>query len=121
MAFGEITKQLAKQAIGDTVKDIIDPGPSTPPDLATTIVGQIQAMQKALKEEDELVVLYHSGSETVRVFEIILPSRQIAVLAGLDANKATTRVIVPIDRVELTCKIARAQGKAVRVNVIQPK
>lgn len=99
----------------------MDPTPATPPDVAATIVGQIQAMQKALKDEDELVVLYAAGSELIRVFEIILPTRQVAVLSGLDANKSTTRVIAAIEHLQLVCKIGRAQGKPTRVNIIQPK
>jgi len=44
-------------------------------------------MQKALKEDEELVVLFHSGAEKIRVLEIFVPSWQVAVLKGLDADR----------------------------------
>lgn len=123
VSLGDITKQFAKQAIGDTVKGVIDPTPAAPPDLATTIVGQVQAMQKALKEDDELVVLFPAGNEMVRVFEIFLPTRTVAVLAGLDAQRNTTRVVSPVEALQLICKIVKIAppGKPTRVNIVVPK
>ena len=123
MSLGDLTKQLAKQAIGDTVKGVIDPGPAAAPDLIGTIVGQLQAMQKALKEEDELVVLCASGAEMIRIFEIFLPSRDVAVLSGLDPNRNTTRIISPAAVLQLVCKVGKVAtgSKPARVNIIVPK
>jgi hypothetical protein len=123
VSLGDLTKQLAKQAIGDTVKGVIDPGPAAPPDLIGAIAGQVQAMQKALKDDDELVVLFAAGNEMIRVFEIFLPSREVAVLSGLDPNRSTTRVISPAAALQLVCKVAKVApgAKPARVNVIVPK
>jgi len=123
VSLGDFTKQFAKQAIGDTVKSVLDTGPATPADLAGTIVGQVQAMQKALKEDDELVVLYPAGQEMIRVFEIFLPSRELAVLSGVDPNRNTTRAIAPVSALQLVCKIVKVapNAKAARVKIIEPK
>ena len=74
MAFGELTKQLAQKAFESQVKDVVDslsPAETTPPPkpiehVGATILKQVQAMQSALKEEDELVVLVHQGGEALR-------------------------------------------------------
>jgi len=122
MAFGEIAKQLAQQALADQIA----PKPSTPaqPESAGAIMlGQIQAMQRACKEDEELVVLFRSGPETVRVMEFIVPSWKVLVLAGVDEAKSTTRVVSTPESVQLVCKVMKVQppGKAVRLGFRLPK
>src|SRR5262245_58777046 len=110
MALGELTKQLAQQALGNQMKDVIDtlrppdlssiseslrtakPVGATPADnIGATILGQIQAMQNAVKEDQELVVLVSAGSELIRVLELFVPSWRVFVLTGIDSNKNVTR------------------------------
>jgi len=122
MAFGEIAKQLAQHALADEAA----PRPSTPsqPGSAGAIMlGQVQAMQKACKEDEELVVLLRSGPETIRVLEFIVPSWTVLVLAGVDESKNTTRVVSTPESVQLVCKVMKVQppGKAVRVGFRVPK
>jgi hypothetical protein len=108
MAFGEIAKQLAQQALTDQVA----PKPSTPaqPDsVGAIMLGQIQAMQRACKEDEELVVLFRSGPETVRVLEFIVPSWTVLVLAGVDEANNTTRVVSTAESVQLVCKVMKVQ------------
>ncbi len=125
MALGDFTRQIAKEALLSATA----PAPKEQPaagaaeNLGATIFSQIQAMQKALKEDEELVVLFGSGAERIRVMEIFLPSRQIAVLTGPDADRSLTRVISPVAALQLVCKVARAPAgaKPVRVNLVTPK
>jgi hypothetical protein len=122
MAFGEIAKQLAHQALSDQIA----PKPSTPAQLDSAgaiIVGQIQAMQKACKEDEELVVLFRSGSETIRVLEFIVPAWKVLVLAGVDEAKNTTRVVSTPESVQLVCKVMKVQppGKPARLGFRLPK
>jgi hypothetical protein len=125
MAIGELTKQIAQQALlSATSKEPAAPAPPPPVEnVAAVVLGQIAAMQKALKEDEELVVTFHSGGERIRVMEIFTPSRQLAVLSGLDAERNTTRVISPVDGLQLICKVMKVQpgGKAVRVGLVVPK
>lgn len=126
MALGEFTKQLAQQAIGNQVKDLLEtPAVAPAPEgIGPTIFTQVQAMQKALKEDQELVVLFHSGAETIRVVEFFAPSWQVAVLTGLDANKNVTRIVSPFESLQLICKPMRsapAPAKPLRINFIAPK
>jgi hypothetical protein len=128
MAFGNLTKQLAAQALGSTVDNVLEsraekPAPSVQPDLCATIVTQIQAMQKALKEDLELQVLYHAGAETIRIWEIYVPSPQVIVLSGLDNDKNMTRIISAVESIQLVCKLMKVKpgAKPIRISFIAPK
>ena len=85
------------------------------------MLAQVQAMQKALKEDEELIVLFHAGVETVRVLEFFFPSWQVAVLNGIDPEKAVTRVISPVESLQLVCKVVKAPAKPTRINFFTPK
>ncbi|HTS27588.1 MAG TPA: hypothetical protein VMH81_17050 [Bryobacteraceae bacterium] len=122
MAIGELTKQIAQQAIlSATTKEPVPP--PQPENLAATFLGQIAAMQKALKEDEELLVFYSNGPERVRVMEIFAPSREVAVLSGVDADRNRTRVICALAALQLTCKVTRvpAGAKPVRIGLINQK
>jgi hypothetical protein len=141
MALGEIGKQLAAQALKAPVKDVLDSlrprdaaqaaeavrsarqtvAPAE--NLCATILGQIQAMQKAVKEDEELLVLLFNGLETIRVLEIYVPSWSVAVLTGFDADHNLTRVISPVENLQLICKVMKAVPgtKPVKVAVIAPR
>ncbi len=123
VAFGEITKQLAKQAVGDAVKGVFDPEPAAPADLGSAMLAQVLAMQKALKEEDDLVVLFAAGTEMIRVFEIFMPSKMVVILSGVDPQRNTTRIVTPVHSLQLICKIVKVQqgAKASPVKVVLPK
>jgi hypothetical protein len=140
---GALTKQFAQQAIGEGVKDMMDslrppdlasisesliggPKAGAPPqeeNVAAIIIGQIQAMQKACKEEEELMVMAHAGLETLRVLEFFVPSWRVVVLTGIDTEKRITRVVAPVESLQLVCKpVAVPEGaKPTRIRFIAPK
>jgi hypothetical protein len=122
MALGEIAKQLAQHAL----KEQIAPQPATPAQVESVgavMLGQVQAMQRACKEDEELVVLFRSGAETVRVLELLVPSWSVLVLAGVDEARNTTRVVSTPESVQLVCKVMKvpAPAKPVRVGFRVPK
>lgn len=135
MSIGNIGRALAGQAIENTKKNVMDalrtpeaatpekPVAPAPENVGATILGQIQAMQRALKEDQELKVVCHCNNETLRVLEIFVPSSQVFVLAGIDAENNVTRVITPVSAAPLVCKIVKvAEGaQPVRVNVLTPR
>jgi hypothetical protein len=141
MGLGEITRQIAGQALRSSTKDMLDAlrppelasitdalagtKPNQPPgqsdNVGATILGQIQAMQKALKEDEELIVLASAGVETLRVLEIFLPTWKVAVLTGIDTEKLVTRVVCPVEQIALTCKVLKATAKPTRIRIIAPK
>jgi hypothetical protein len=126
MAFGEFTKQIAQQALlNATTKEPAAPAAAAPQteNIGAVILGQVAAMQKALKEDEELVVTFQSGAERIRVLEIFTPSRHLAVLSGQDADRNVTRVISPVDALQLVCKVMKAPGgaKPMRVGLVIPK
>ena len=126
MALAELTKQLAQQALlsaTSPAKEPAAPAPAPKESVCAVILGQINAMQKALKEDEELVVLFHSGAEKIRVMEIYVPSWQVAVLKGLDADRNPARVVSPAERLQLICKVVKAPPgvKPARVSLIAPK
>ena len=120
MALGEFTKQIAQQAIlSATAKDPAPP-PAAPPqeNPAAVLLGQINAMQKALKEDEELVVTIMDGADRIRILEIFTPSRQMAVLSGLGV-----RVIAGIEGLQLVCRVTKAApgAKPLRINLVTPR
>ena len=132
MSLGTIGKTLAGQALEATKKNVIDsivgPEPAKPaPSAAATptesvgaiILGQIQAMQRPLRDDHELLVMWQS----LRVTEIFVPTPQVLVLSGLDVQQNLTRVIAPAESLQLVCKVVKvaAGAKAVRVNVMSPR
>ena len=127
MALGEFTKQIAQQALlSATAKDPAppaQPAPAQPENLAAVLLGQINAMQKALKDDEELIVVFQTGDERIRVMEIFTPARQMAVLSGTDAQRNPARVITSIDSLQLVCKVMKAApgAKPVRVSLVTPK
>jgi hypothetical protein len=128
MALVELGKQFAQQALTDVIvgkekEKEAPPSHAAVPNTGLIIFGQINAMQKALKDDEELVILFQSGVERVRVMEIFLPSPAVAVLTGTDANRNLTRAIVPVDSLQLLCKTMKAPAgaKPVRVNLVTPK
>ncbi|HWB84185.1 MAG TPA: hypothetical protein VG675_08600 [Bryobacteraceae bacterium] len=142
MALGELTRQIAQKAIGDQVKDVLDSlrppdlskiseevraskpsGPAQGDNLAATILGQVQAMQKALKEDEELMVLVNTGAEMVRVLEFFAPSWHVLVLSGIDTDRHITRVVAPVESLQVTCKVMKVEppAKPARVGFLTPK
>ena len=142
MSLGLLTKQLAQQALSSQVKDVVDAlrpadaaataeslasarpaAPGAGDNIGAIIIGQMQAMQAALKEDQELVVLCTSGLETVRVLEVFVPSWRVAVLTGIDPEKLITRIIAPVETLQLVCKVmpVQAGAKAARMRFVTPK
>lgn len=125
MAFVDLTKQLAKEAFLSVTQD--PPAPAAalaqPDNVGAMILGQIHGLQKALKDDEELVVWFASDLEKLRVMEIFLPSPKVAVLSGHDAERNLTRVISPVDALQLVAKVMKVPpgGKPVRVGLVMPK
>ena len=120
MALGDLTKQIAEQAIRNAVNP--PAAPPRPDNPGAAMLAQVQAMQKALKEDEELIVLYHAGGETMRVLEIFFPTWQVAVLSGIGGDKSTTRAISAVESLHLICKVAKtAPGAApARLKFVAP-
>jgi hypothetical protein len=136
MTIGSLGKTLANQAIESTKNSVMDavrtpapPKPAEPkpvaasPDTGAAIVAQIQAMQRPLKEDQELAVLFRAGDEMLRVNEIFVPNSEVLVFAGVDSDGNVTRVISPVDAAQVVCRILKvAPGAAPsRVNVLTPR
>jgi hypothetical protein len=125
MAFVDLTKQLAKEAFLSATKDppAAAPAPAPADNVGAIIFGQIHGLQKALKDDEELVVWFANAGEKLRVMEIFLPSPKLAVLSGHDAQHNLTRVISPVDALQLVAKVMKVPpgAKASRVGLVMPK
>jgi hypothetical protein len=127
MALSDLTKQFAEQAIRNVANRAAAPPPVD--NLGAAILGQVQAMQRALKEDEELVVLLTAGGIVLRVLEFFLPSWQVAVVTGtdddrLDKNdKSVTRVVSPVESLQLVCRVVKVPppGKPNRIGFVAPK
>jgi len=122
MAFVDLTKQLAQQAIQSAMADPPPPPPAGD-NPGAVILNQVGAMQKNLKDDEELVIYVQSGTEKIRVMEIFLPAPQVAVLTGIDANRVMTRVVSAVEALQLLIRTGKAQpgAKPVRINLVIPK
>jgi hypothetical protein len=125
MAFVDLTKQLAKEAFLSATKDPPPAAPAAPvPDsVGAIIMGQIHSMQKALKDDEELVVWFIDAGGRLRVMEIFLPSPKLAILSGHDGDRNLTRVISPVDALQLVVKVMKvpAGSKPARIGLVMPK
>jgi hypothetical protein len=142
MAFGNIGRVIAGQAIETTKKNVLDAlrvpetaraaekiqtdrqaAPPAGENIGAVILGQIQAMQRSMKDDQELMVLFETGGETLRVLEIFVPSPHVFVLAGIDSDQNVTRVVIPAESAQLVCKIMKVapEAKPIRVNVLSPR
>ena len=121
MAFVDLTKQLAQQALLSATQDPA-PAPAVE-NPGAMILGQIGAMQKPLKDDEELVVFVNCGAERIRVMEIYLPSPQVALLSGVDSNRTPARVVSAVEALQLVTRIGKVQpgAKALRVSLVMPK
>ena len=128
MPLADFGKALAGQALEATKKNVMDSvlgpdpaksTPAVPESVGAVILGQLQAMQRPLREDQELLVMWQS----LRVTEIFVPTPQVLVLCGMDVQQNLTRVIAPAESLQLVCKVVKvAEGaKAVRVNVLTPR
>jgi hypothetical protein len=134
MTIGSLGKALANQAMEttkNTVMDAVRPSDPAKPaeakplpqDTGAIIIGQIQAMQRPLREDQELIVTFRAGNEMLRIKEIFVPSAQVLVFAGVDEEGNVTRVIAPVETAQVVCKVlpVAAGASPVRVNVLTPK
>jgi hypothetical protein len=86
-------------------------------------------MQRALKEDEELLVLLQAGGINLRVLEFFFPSWQVAVVTGTDSDrpdkndKSVTRVVSPVESLQLVCRVVKAPppAKPTRIGFIAPK
>ena len=126
MALADLTKQLAQQAFLSATsgpKDAPAPAPAAAPNTGPVFLAQIQAMQKAVKEDEELVVTAACGGDKIRVMEIFLPSAQVAVLGGIDIDRHAVRMVSAVDALQVLCKVVKVApgAKPVRVGLAAPK
>ena len=127
MSLGEFTKQLAKEAIGNQMKEVMGSRPAdatevAPNHLGAILIGQVQAMQNALKEDQELQVSCTIGNETIRLTELFAPSAGVLVLTGLDKEKGISRIIAATGTIQLLCKPVQApSGKGTRIRFVIPR
>jgi hypothetical protein len=121
MALADLTKQLAQQAILSATEKQEKPAPSE--SLGSILLAQIHAMQKALKEDEELAIWFENGTEKIRVMEIYFPSWRLGVLSGHGADRTLTRVVSPAESLQLVAKVMKvaAGSKPARVTLVPPK
>jgi hypothetical protein len=124
MALGEFTKQLAQQAILSATEKPAKEAPAPAADnLGAVFFAQIAAMQKALKDDEELALFFPTGSDRIRVMEIFLPSPGVAVLSGVDQDRVFARAISAVAALQLIVRVQKvaAGAKPARVALIAPK
>lgn len=124
MALGEFTKQIAQQALlNATTEKPAAPEKPAVENPGSIFLGQIAAMQKALKEDEELLVTVGAGAEKIRVMEIFMPSPHVLVLSGIESGGGRARLISSVEALQLACKVVKAAsaGKPLRIGLMAAK
>jgi hypothetical protein len=136
MALADIGRALTGQVL-DTAKnsmlDAVQGSPAKPAaaalapqpavdNVGAVILGQLQGMQKSLKEDQELVVQVRAGDDLLRITEVFIPSPQVLVLTGADGQRRLTRIVAAASTLQLICKILPvAPGvQPVRLRILTP-
>ena len=125
MALADFTKQLAQQALlsaTSPAKEPAAPAPEKKENVCAVILAQINAMQKALKEDEELALHFQNGADAIRVLEIFLPTPRVAVLSGADQS-GFARVIAPVETLRLVARVQKVKpgAKPHRIALVTPK
>jgi hypothetical protein len=121
MALADIGRALTGQVLDTAKNSMLDavqgssakpaPAPAAPvpqpavDNLGAVILGQLQGMQKSLKEDQELVVQMRAGDDLLRITEVFIPSPQVLVLTGHDGQRRLTRIVAAASTLQLICKI----------------
>lgn len=140
MALGNLGKVLADQAIEATKRNVLGslagPEPTkaaevtsakpaaAPVEIGPIILGQLQGMQKSLREDQELRVEFYTGTETIHVLEIFVPTPQVFVLSGTDSSREhAVRVVTPAASATFTTRIAKVDGgkTPLRLSILTPR
>jgi hypothetical protein len=131
MGIGAITKQLAAEALGNQMAEVMEglrpsetPAANAEPESLTGVVmAQVHAMQNALKEDQELLVLCTVGPTTLRVLELYAPSPKLLVITGAEGERGIARIISPVESVQLVCRPVpvKPESKPVRVRMVAGK
>jgi len=130
VGIGAITKQLAQEALGTGVQNVIDTitdakpeAPKAPETLVSVILGEVNAMQNALKDDQELLVTCAIGAVTLRVLELFAPSPLIVVVTGTDGDRGLARLITPAASLQLLCRPVpvKPDAKPTRVRLVTSK
>jgi hypothetical protein len=130
MSLINLTKQFAEQTITKQLKDAVDLTTGTPetvekpvPAFGELLLRQLQSMQKALKDDQELHVTCAAGKDSVRVLEVYVPAWPLLVITGANAEKAIVRVVTHAETAQFICKVVKvpADVKPARINCILPK
>ena len=114
MGLGQLTKQLAQQAIGNQVKEAVEgivpadtSTPSAPVEtMSSMMLGETKCNAEGIEGRPGVGRHVQAGGEVLRVREIYVRSPQVAVVTGTTGEKALTRVICPFDSMVLVCKPA---------------
>ncbi|MBY0504336.1 MAG: hypothetical protein K2X03_10515 [Bryobacteraceae bacterium] len=128
MSIGAI-KQLAAEALGNQVKEVIEgrrasePTAAEPESLSALVMAQVQAMQNALKDDQELLVTCSVGATTLRVLELYAPSAKLLVITGAEGDRGIARIISPVEAVQLICRpvAVKPEAKPTRVRLVTGK
>lgn len=135
MALADIGRALTGQALDAAKSTMLDavqgspakPAPAAPSapsadNIGSVMLGQLQGMQKSLKEDQELVVQFRAGEDLLRITEIFVPSPQVFVLTGNDGQRRLTRIVAAASTVQLICKVLPVTpgAPAVRLRILTP-
>lgn len=138
MALADIGRALTGQVLDTAKNSVLDavqgvpakpaPTPATQApqpaadNVGAVILGQLQGMQKSLKEDQELVVQVRAGDDLLRITEIFIPSPQVLVLTGNDGQRRLTRMVAAASTLQLICKILPVTPgvQPVRLRILTP-
>ena len=110
----------------EAMYDLIDSVRSAPriqaESVQAALVEHVKSLQSKLGPDQELLVTCSTGTEVIRVMEIVLPNWHLMILIGVDGRGNATSIAISMQGVQLTCKVIKVepQQQPVRIGFVLP-
>jgi Mrp family chromosome partitioning ATPase len=88
-----------------TLKPISVPGAKS---FQEGVREAIEASQRNLQPDEQLLVYYTNGVEMIRVGHVYMSLTNVAVISGSDQEGKATQVVAHLHALQLVCKVVKA-------------
>ena len=81
------------------------------------IANVIEELQANLAQDEELLVYYSNGVESVRMLHLYMSSTNVAVISGVDAEGNQARVVAHFQALQFVCKVVKVGTEKPKIKI----